>query len=359
MPIQFTINMEYIASMARQAFDKDSFLNCGAVLGDGDHFHLFWGESTYSPQRPEQPSLAVMDFFQNRIQWKTFSHYLQMDRRGFQSYLNTEKQSWNWQSSGKEVFKKMFQDTQQAIARGELEKLVPYTRDKSLKPKNSVFLESSLCESLQFTQGFLYGDWSESGGFLGLTPEILVKEEKGQLETMALAGTCEKAHFRKNPESFLNDPKESKEHQKVVDEISSRLDSFGDLEVGERKIQETPTLVHLKTPMMLKNFQGKLEDVVLELHPTPALGSFPQKAGKKYLEAWNEELPRGVFGAPFGFSKNTNEALFLVAIRNIIWTTEEVKIFCGCGVVEESHLEKEWQELKHKENSVKKIFGVL
>jgi menaquinone-specific isochorismate synthase len=220
-------------------------------------------------------------------------------------------------------------------------------------------LESALSESLQFTQGFLYGEWNESRGVLGLTPEILVKEEKGNLQTMALAGTCDKETFKNDPNSFLNDPKEAKEHQKVVEEISRRLKALGDLKVGDRQIQDTPTLVHLKTPMQLENFEGKIEAVVSELHPTPALGSFPQKAGTNYLEKWNELLPRGVFGAPFGFSENREESTFLVAIRNLIWTPSDVKILCGCGVVEESDLEQEWLELENKKNSVKRIFGVL
>ncbi len=345
--------------MARRAFDKDSFLNQGAVFGHADKFHLFWGEPSNSLERPPEPCLAVLDFFQKNVQWKRFENYLEVDREQLQSFLNSKMQQFQWQSSGKPLFQQMFQDTKEAIAKGELEKLVPYTMDRTSTEKKSFELESALSQSLQFNQGFLYGQWNESKGVLGLTPEILVKEEKGNLETMALAGTCDKETFENNPTSFLNDLKEAKEHQKVVDEISRRLKVYGDLQVGERQTQETPTLVHLKTPMQLENFQGKIEAVVCDLHPTPALGSFPQKAGIKYLKKWDELLPRGVFGAPFGFSKNREESIFLVAIRNLIWTPKDVKILCGCGVVEESDLEKEWLELENKKNSVKKIFGVL
>ncbi|MNL49201.1 chorismate binding enzyme [compost metagenome] len=51
------------------------------------------------------------------------------------------------------------------------------------------------------------------------------------------------------------------------------------------------------------------------------------------------------------------EALCLVAIRNMQWNGQFAMIGSGCGVVAASELEREWRELYQKRLSVKKILG--
>ena len=63
------------------------------------------------------------------------------------------------------------------------------------------------------------------------------------------------------------------------------------------------------------------------------------------------------FGAPFGVVID-GEFTSVVAIRNISWKEDAVFLPSGCGVIEESSLQNEWNELELKRQFVKKIFGL-
>ena len=50
--------------------------------------------------------------------------------------------------------------------------------------------------------------------------------------------------------------------------------------------------------------------------------------------------------------------LCLVAIRNIEWQRQSVRIGAGSGIVAESELEQEFEELRNKREQVKQLFGI-
>lgn len=345
--------------MARSSFDKKSFLNKGAIFGSGETFHLFWGEDFPSEARPSDPSVSVMDFFSKEVAWKKYENFCVLTRAELKKLFSQCEQVFDWEPEQKQNFVKMFTQTQDSIAQGVLEKLVPYTCANAKFDLDSFSIEGLIGSSLNHQKGYLYGEWKNNSGFLGLTPELLVEAQDKTISTMALAGTCSAQDFSKQPEVFLLDKKEAYEHQKVVDDLVEQLSQFGQVKVGDREVLETPKLVHLKTSLELKSFEGSIEKIVTTLHPTPALGSFPRESGSALLRQWNEIIPRGIFGAPFGFSASNTHSLFVVSIRNLIWEDGALKILTGCGVVGESQLEKEWQELQNKRESIKSIFGIV
>jgi menaquinone-specific isochorismate synthase len=81
------------------------------------------------------------------------------------------------------------------------------------------------------------------------------------------------------------------------------------------------------------------------------------------MKRWDHSPLRGRFGAPFGgFYRETASAELsqhcLVAIRNIQWQKTDVQLGSGCGIVPDSRLENEWDELKLKRESVKRMLGI-
>ncbi len=346
--------------MFKVTFDKTSFLKKGAIFGFNESFTLFWGEDFLQSDRPKaQSALCKMDFFQENVIWKSYEFYAQFSKDELKELFGSSPLEFHWEGGKKEDFVVMFDQTQRAIHKKELEKLVPYTQSTSPYKNEVNFIENALHHAVKKDKGYLYGEWDSEGGFLGLTPEVLVQLEGQNLSTMALAGTTTKKEFEVDPEKFLSDPKEINEHQKVVDEIYNQLKKYGDVAIGERKATATPNLVHFQTDIKLNKFDANLDELVQNLHPTPALGSFPQSAGKGYLKKWDHMIARGIFGAPFGFSSGSDFCIFVVAIRNIIWNLDRIKLLVGCGVVADSQVDKEWLELENKTSSVKEIFGVL
>jgi anthranilate synthase component 1 len=60
-----------------------------------------------------------------------------------------------------------------------------------------------------------------------------------------------------------------------------------------------------------------------------------------------------------GFCNSEGEAHFVVMIRGLFWDDTHARIYAGCGVVEQSVFEKEWEEVKLKMKSIEKNFGLV
>ena len=76
------------------------------------------------------------------------------------------------------------------------------------------------------------------------------------------------------------------------------------------------------------------------------------------LQHYRERLGTPVrFGAPFGV-RHGGAFHAVVAIRFVSWKGNDVCLPSGCGVIEDSVFESEWQELRLKRDSVKELLGV-
>ena len=347
-------------------FHKKSFLKSGSIFAFEDTVWLMWGEPTELEERPSEPSICPCDFFlDKKFLWLKYPHVISCEVNQALQYFDDhseEELKTQWSSPEKGNFEQQFSQIKKWFHQGVIEKAVPYIFEKGKREGDGFrWLEKVLHYSLQQNSGFLYGNWNESEGRLGLTPEVLIEQKSSkEFSTMAVAGTTTLSQFNKDKESFLKNPKENKEHDWVVNDINHVLSKLGLVNIGQRKTVETPSLVHLKTDISVAvDKDVSIEDLVLELHPTPALGVFPRSKNREVMGYLNKINSRGKFGAPFGFSLSKDKAHFVVAIRNIEWSGFDLRIGAGCGVVPDSHLESEWVELREKRKSVKQIFGLI
>lgn len=263
-----------------------------------------------------------------------------------------------WAEPRKEDFAEALRVIQSKIQKNEIQKAVPAVFARTTQTVAARDRAEMILQLLQAPQTlYVYGFWQQGEGLLGATPEVLFDYSQGVLKTMALAGTCPKSESTER-EYLLKDPKEMQEHQLVVEDIARLLGQWGEVQAQGPHILELPILYHLKTDIQVQ-CQTRPDFVALakSLHPTPALGVAPRSQG--YL--WMQDLPgqegRRYFGGPFAFM-NAEEALCLVAIRNLQWSKDSAMIGSGCGVVAASELEREWRELYQKRLSVKKVLGL-
>ena len=261
-----------------------------------------------------------------------------------------------WEEPDRDLFAEVFQEIQHRISTGALEKVVPVVFESASLEVTPDILGSWLTRLLSSTtKGHLFGHWDlQAGqGTLGLTPETLFTQQGNHLSTMALAGTAGDDGHR-----LLEDPKEVKEHNLVVQSLKNSLSEFGSVKVTDPYEWSPGALTHLRTDLSVEISSEEWSPLKLiqKLHPTPALGGVPQKQSLAWLKANEGPVGRGVFGAPFGFvSKHHSKVV--VSIRCLIWRDGKVFVGSGCGIVKESQLENEWQELKNKRRAVKKVFG--
>jgi isochorismate synthase EntC len=187
---------------------------------------------------------------------------------------------------------------------------------------------------------------------------MLFATEGRGYQTLALAGTRPVDRAKE----LMRDPKEQLEHRMVVEDIVRRLAPFGNVEVDPIRIIELPSIAHLATPIRFEESGAdrmSFADIVRRLHPTAALGAWPRtEAGGRWLREADRGVKRRTFGAPFGLEREDGRGLALVAIRNVQWHEDAVRVGSGAGVIAESRLEREFEELREKREQVKALFGV-
>lgn len=340
-----------------------NFLNRGAFVRRQGIWTLLLDPSESELER--STSTIKTDYLTSMISRKHYRNQWDMSNSDWNHILDQTSESLkqeqekiiiNWLDIDKIQFEKAFDLSQNAIANGEVKKVVPIACQKGrLKESLSLFNKLYLLKKLSNLPGQLYpyGEWDETSGFMGASPELFLKVNQSHIETMALAGTSGK---EVDPLVFLNDPKERKEHQFVVDDIVEQLSDLARVEVEPTRVIQLPTLNHLETKITAKlNRVIGTENLILKLHPTSALGIYPRGAFFKTFCQFPYQKERGLFGAPWGLE--SEEGVFLlVAIRKLDWLDNDVRIFAGCGVVQESSLEKEFAEITKKIDSVKRIF---
>lgn len=186
--------------------------------------------------------------------------------------------------------------------------------------------------------------------FIGASPELLAEVHAPTFHTTALAGTIRRGSTPDEDnllgQSLLNDPKERQEHAIVIRAIQGKLAPLAvAVETAPAPcLRKLGNVQHLETAI-----QGKLAygwgvlDVVAALHPTPAMGGWPQAEAQAYL-AQSEPFERGWYAAPVGWVDPWGNGLFAVGIRSGLFSGQTATLFAGAGIVADSNPAREWQE---------------
>jgi menaquinone-specific isochorismate synthase len=199
--------------------------------------------------------------------------------------------------------------------------------------------------------------------FIGATPELLYRRDGRQIKSEALAGTRPRG---KDPDEdemlardLMTDEKELREHFFVTRSLERNLGRLcPQLESNGRvSVLKLAQIQHLYVP-----FNGSLNpnvtdgDILESIHPTPAVGGYPDKSVLPILHEI-EPFNRGWYAAPIGWTA-ADSATFAVAIRSALIIKNKMYLYSGAGIVEGSSPEKEWEELENKIYHFKKVLGV-
>lgn len=250
-------------------------------------------------------------------------------------------------------YQKIFFQARQAIHRGEFQKVVPTVFESfNFQSDLILCLKKLFTNTRWLSNGFLYGFWNKERGILGWTPEILFSVQRNKFWTIALAGTSP----HPGP-SLLKDKKELREHNFVVKGLQESLEGLVEWEKKLLSEMSVLSIKHLRTDLSGQLINNPdFEQLCHKLHPTPALGGYPREPAFDWLKNHSSQKGRVFFGAPFGFFHSTQKAFCLTAIRALEWSGREGRIFSGAGLIRESVLQKEWQELFLKRQQVKNFF---
>jgi menaquinone-specific isochorismate synthase len=193
-----------------------------------------------------------------------------------------------------------------------------------------------------------------SSSFIGSTPERLASFHDREVLTEGLAGSISRGKTASEDagleHELLHSQKDLSEHAFVLDAIEENLERYSDvvdhpLSPGVKKLSNVQ---HLYTPVHARIKKGvSRTEVLSKLHPTPAVGGYPREAAMPYISKL-EHFDRGWYAAPIGWINASGEGEFVVAIRSGLIKSNEVRFFAGCGIVEDSNPQKEWDETNLK-----------
>ncbi len=347
------------------------FLSSGSIISlDHERLLVGFGERKWMKEIEDEsrPAFYFPDFFlETKTPWFQQEFCFEVSAASFLEELCHKADhscSLMWTPPDCSIFQWGFNDLKKRFSQGILSKGVPYVFETSKDAVGPSQIHHFLVSLLRFAllhPVYCYGFWEDGEGILGASPELLYNVEKNEspkLKTVACAGTLGR---QETEEAFKSDPKELDEHERVIEGIKDSLTPFGKVSIGKMDILDLGSLAHLLTPIEVE-LEGRYdyEVVVKALHPTPALGAFPRKEGRKWLMDYRQKAERGRYGAPVGFVRGGgDEAGFYVAIRGMQWNKERISIGAGCGVVPQSDFEREWEEVGRKIRSVKEVFSLV
>lgn len=194
--------------------------------------------------------------------------------------------------------------------------------------------------------------------FLGATPERLLSVWQGRVQIDALAGSAARGATGHQDqvlaERLLGSAKDRREHQWVVRSIQEALGRLGmDPCISPQprllrlaNIQHLQTLIEAELPANVHLF-----DLLAQLHPTAAVGGYPQEAALQWLERL-EPFDRSSYAAPLGWVDLQGNGEFVVGIRSALIQGDRARLYAGAGIVADSNPEQELAEIRLKLRSL-------
>ncbi|MBC7237413.1 MAG: anthranilate synthase component I [Chloroflexi bacterium] len=191
---------------------------------------------------------------------------------------------------------------------------------------------------------------------IGSSPEVLVRLDRGVVETRPLAGTRPRGATPEEDEALarelLADPKERAEHVMLVDLARNdlgRVCRFGTVHVPiMMEIERYSHVMHI-----VSEVRGELSpkrdafDVIRACFPAGTLSGAPKVRAMEIIEEQEPEW-RGPYGGAvgyFGFSGNMDTC---ITIRTLVMKGDRVYLQAGAGIVADSDPVREFEETTNK-----------
>ncbi|WP_455621190.1 isochorismate synthase [Parabacteroides sp.] len=193
----------------------------------------------------------------------------------------------------------------------------------------------------------------ETGTWMGGTPEILLSGEKGDWQTVALAGT-QSLRDGKLPKSW--DHKNWREQQLVASYIRRQLSTLGITpeEKGPYSAR-AGEVSHLKSDFFFSLPDSeKLGDVLQLLHPTPAVCGLPKEEAYHFIIE-NEGYDRSYYSGFIGWLDPKGKTDLYVNLRCMNILPQTFTLYAGGGLLAASQLEDEWQETEDKLDTMRRL----
>lgn len=264
----------------------------------------------------------------------------------------------------REAYEGLVRTAQERILDGDIYQLVPSQRFRIDDPPPPLEAYRRLRRLNPSPYGFLL-EW-DGFALVGASPEMLVRVQDGEAETLPIAGTVPRGGSPEEDaarfEALKHDPKELAEHQMLVDLARNDLGRVavpGGVRVEKPlALQRTSHVLHLTTTVKARLRPGvDALDVLAAAFPAGTVSGAPKlRACQRIAELEGEA--RGPYGGVLlrlGADGTLDTALIL---RTAVYVDGAAHIQAGAGVVRASHPESEYFETLHKLGAIAQALGV-
>jgi isochorismate synthase len=258
-------------------------------------------------------------------------------------------------NTSKEEYEKQFNAILQKINSKELDKVIlaKIIKHQSKNQLKAEELFNSLSNSYPECFIFLFSS-EETGTWMGATPETLIKIQKDNCYTEALAGTKLKT------EHLEWQTKEKKE-QGIVAEIIE--DNFRSLDIEFTKSSPTVSkagpVVHLKTSFQFSANSSQIASFISKTHPSPAISGYPKEKSIQFIKE-NEKIDRRYYTGLIGPVNLFNQTHIFVTLRCMeLFEKNIFNLYIGGGITKDSIAEDEWNETENKASTLLNIINQI
>ena len=200
-------------------------------------------------------------------------------------------------------------------------------------------------------------------GFVGASPETLVRVTAGRVDAQVLAGTAARGANSETDAvaaaALRSSRKDRAEHAFAVDSVVDALAAHsGALETSEPFTLKLPNLWHLATDVAGPLADGSSAlDLVAALHPTAAVAGTPRAAALAVIREL-EPFDRGRYAGPVGWIGADGSGEWAVALRSAqIAPDGDITAYAGGGIVADSDPVLEVAETTMKFRPIVEAFG--
>lgn len=191
------------------------------------------------------------------------------------------------------------------------------------------------------------------GGFVGVTPELLIARVGTKIRSLPMAGTLPASRAAE----LAATPRLVHEFQVVVDTIADTLhEACHDLVASPPAPIRAGNVAHLSSEVTgtLADPSRSALDLAMTLHPTPAVGGTPLVEALELIEKL-EPTARGRYAGPVGWVDAAGDGEFAVALRCAEIDGRRAVLYAGNGIVAGSDPRDEWEETVAKLVAMRRV----
>ncbi len=202
---------------------------------------------------------------------------------------------------------------------------------------------------------------------IGSSPEILVKKVSNKVIIRPIAGTIQRGKNSKEDisleEKLLQDPKEQAEHIMLVDlgrNDLGKVATYGSVKVDEyMQIDKYSHVMHIVSNVVgeLKPGQDVL-DCLRATFPAGTVSGAPKVRAMQIIDELEKET-RGLYSGVIGYINFNHDMDTAIALRTMIVKEQVLYLQAGGGIVADSSITGEEQEIDNKLRALFKAIDLL